>query len=132
MPKGAVPAHYHDILQSNALGHVATTDADGRPEVNPLWFIWDGEHILLSIKGETRKHRHLRRDPRIAISFSDLNDPERYLEIRGEVIEFTPYATLDFVNELARKYTGEDFQHGYAGQERYKLTVRVDSWTAQN
>jgi PPOX class probable F420-dependent enzyme len=132
MPTGPVPAQYHDILESTVLGHMATTDETGRPEVNPVWFIWDGEHVLVSVKGVTRKYRNLRRDPRVAISFQDAHDPERYLEIRGEVIEFIRYTTLDFVNELARKYTGEDFRYGQAGQERYKLVIRVDSWTAQH
>lgn len=132
MPKGPVPAEYHDILQSTVLGHMATTDETGRPEVNPVWFIWDGQHVLVSVKGATRKYRNLRRDPRVAISFPDPANPERYLEIRGEVTEFVLYETLEFVNELARKYTGEDFKHGQAGQERYKLVIHVDSWTAQN
>ena len=131
MPNGPVPAQYHDILESTVLGHLATTDETGRPEVNPVWFIWDGTHVLVSVKGATRKYRNLVRDPRVAISFQDEHDQERYLEVRGEVIEFVPYDTLDFVNELAHKYTGADFKHGHAGQERYKLVIRVDSWTAQ-
>jgi PPOX class probable F420-dependent enzyme len=132
MPTEPVPAHYPDILESTVLGHLATTDASGRPEVNPVWFNRDGEHVQVSVTGATRKYRNLQRDPRVAISFQDPHDPERYLEIRGEVTEFVLYQTLDFVNELARKYTGEDFKYGYAGQERYKLVIRVESWTAQN
>lgn len=132
MPIGDVPAQYHDILESPVLGHMATVNAAGQPEVNPVWFLWDGAHILLSVKGETRKYASLRRDPHLAISFEDPRNQERYLEIRGKVIEFVPYDTLEFVNQLARKYTGADFQHGHAGQERYQLVVQVDSWTAQN
>lgn len=132
MPTGPVPAQYHDILESPTLGHLGTIDAEGRPEVNPVWFLWDGEHVLISVKAETKKLRNLRRDPHVAISFPNRADQDRYVEIRGQVIAFERYETLDFVNQLARKYTGADFRHGHAGQERYKLTVRVDSWTAQN
>ena len=132
MPKGPVPERYHDILTSKALGHMATTDDQGRPQVNPVWFIWDGEHVLISVKAETVKYRNLRRDPHVAISFLDPNNPERHVEIRGEVTAFKRYEDLSFVNQLARKYTGEDFKHGHAGEERYRLTIRVDSWTAQN
>jgi hypothetical protein len=38
MPKGAVPEHYRDILDSNALGHLATIGLDRRPQVNSVWF----------------------------------------------------------------------------------------------
>lgn len=132
MPVGPVPAQYHDILASTSLGHMATINAEGKPEVNPVWFLWDGDHILLSVKAETRKYASLRRDPHVAISISDPQNPQRYLEIRGHVTEFVRYETLEFVNQLSRKYTGDDFKHGHAGQERYQLIVHVDSWTAQN
>ena len=131
MPKGPVPARYHDILQSTTLGHLATLDEQGLPQVNPVWFIWDGEHVLLSVKANTQKYRNLRRDPHVAISFPDLTHRERYVEIRGEVVEFELYVDLTFVNQLARKYTGADFQHGFPGEHRYKLTIQVNSWTGQ-
>ena len=131
MPKGPVPARYHDILQSTTLGHLATLDEQGLPQVNPVWFIWDGEHVLLSVKANTQKYRNLRRDPHVAISFPDLTHRERYVEIRGEVVEFELYEDLTFVNQLARKYTGADFQHGFPGEHRYKLTIQVNSWTGQ-
>lgn len=131
MPIGPVPTQYHDILESTTLGHLATVDALGHPEVNPVWFLWDGQHILLSVKEATKKYRNLRRDPHMAISFAELNDPERYVEIRGEVVDFALYTTLDFVNELAQKYTGADYRYGFPSERRYKLTVRVDAWTAQ-
>ena len=46
MPKAPVPDQYRDILESSALGNLATIDPNGRPKVNPVWFLWDGEHIL--------------------------------------------------------------------------------------
>lgn len=131
MPAGPVPDHLTDILRSTALGHLATVDEQGRPQVNPVWFLWDGEHVLLSVKPETRKYRNLRRDPHVAISVLDPARSDRYVELRGEVITFELYEDLTFVNQLARKYTGADFQHGYPGEHRYKLTVKINSWTGQ-
>jgi PPOX class probable F420-dependent enzyme len=131
MPRGPVPAQFHDLLQSPTLGHLATVAADGRPEVNPVWFLWDGEHLLLSIRPVTRKYANLRRDPRLAISLLDPANPFRYVELRGEVIDWRLYEDLTFVNQLARKYTGADYTHGYPGEHRYRVTVRVDSWTGQ-
>ncbi|MEJ7763412.1 MAG: PPOX class F420-dependent oxidoreductase [Thermomicrobiales bacterium] len=131
MPLGTVPDRYRDILQSTALGHLATVDPEGRPQINPVWFIWDGEHVLLSVKLETRKYRNIRERPAVAISFSDPSRPERYLEVRGTAVAFERFVDLSWVNQLARKYTGVDFTHGVEGEERYRVTIRVDSWTAQ-
>ena len=131
MPGGPVPDQYLDILESTTYGHLATVAADGRPEVNPVWFIWDGEHVLVGVRAATKKYRNLRRDPRVAISFLDPARPDRYLEVRGEVIAFERYDDLSFVNQLSRKYTGEDYLRGVP-EERYKLTIRVDAWTGQS
>ena len=131
MPKGKIPDQYHDILESTTFGHLATVDELGRPQVNPVWFLWDGEHILLSIRPVTKKYTNLRNDPHLAISFLDPANPYRYVEIRGEVVDWELYTTLDFVNLLSRKYTGADYTRGFVGEERYKVTIRVDSWTGQ-
>ena len=131
MPKGAVPERYRDILDSRALGHLATTGPDGRPQVNPVWFIRDGQYVYLSVKPETAKYRNLRTNPAVAMSVGDSRHPDRYVEIRGEVVAFELYETLEWVNQLARKYTGADFTAGRDGEPRYKVTIRIDTWTGQ-
>jgi PPOX class probable F420-dependent enzyme len=131
MPKGAVPERYQDILESKAPGHLATIGPDGRPQVNPVWFLSDGQHVFLSVKPETAKYRNLRVNPAASMSVTDLARPDRYVEIRGEVVAFELYETLAWVNQLARKYTGADFTGGTDGEPRYKVTIRIDAWTGQ-
>ncbi|MEA2528306.1 MAG: uncharacterized protein QOF73_5533 [Thermomicrobiales bacterium] len=132
MPQGRVPERYKDILESKALGHLATVDPNGRPQVNPVWFISDCEHVYLSIKPNTGKYRNLRANPSVAMSISDVSRPDRYVEIRGTVVELELFDNLSWVNQLARKYTGADFTQGADGEHRYKVTIRIESWTAQN
>lgn len=131
MPKGSVPDRYHDIIESTVLGHLATVDQRGRPQVNPVWFIADFEYVFLSVRATSAKYRNMRGNPNVAISFSDPARPDRYLEVRGVVAEFELYEDLTWVNQLARKYTGADYTRGVAGEHRYKVTIRVDSWTGQ-
>ncbi len=130
MPTGPIPANHLDLLDARVLGHLATIDANQRPQVNPVWFLWDGEHLLLSIKPGTAKFRNLRANPSAALSIVDPKDSFRYLELRGAAIEFELFTTLQFVNLLAHKYTGADFTGGRDGEERYRVTIQVDSWTA--
>ena len=132
MPKGSPPDRYRDLLESRALAHFATVDVNGRPQVNPVWFIWDGEHLLLSVRAETRKYQNLRANPHVALSISDPLRPDRYLELRGTVTELELFDNLSWVNQLANKYTGADYSGGKDGELRYKVTIRIDSWTAQN
>ena len=132
MPATPIPERYRDILESSALGHLATIDLNGRPNVNPVWFIREGEHVYLSIKPETAKYRSIRVNPDVALSVSDPSRPDRYIELRGTVIDFELFENLSWVNQLSRKYTGGDFTNGVEGEHRYKVTVRIDHWTAQN
>jgi PPOX class probable F420-dependent enzyme len=129
MPKGTVPEQYQDILESTALGHLATIGLDGRPQVNPVWFLSDGQYVSLSVKPETVKYRNLRANPAVAMSAGDPSRPDRYLEVRGEVVAFELYETLAWVNQLARKYTGADFTGGRDGDPRYTVTTRIDACT---
>src|SRR6266704_2088187 len=39
---------YIDLLESEALAHVATIGPKGEPQSNPVWFDWDGTYILFS------------------------------------------------------------------------------------
>ncbi|HZA93989.1 MAG TPA: PPOX class F420-dependent oxidoreductase [Gemmatimonadales bacterium] len=123
--------HYRDILDSKALGHLATIGPDGRPQVNPVWFLSDGQHVYLSVKPDTVKYWNLRTNPAVAMSIGDLAHPNRYVEVRGEVVAFELYDTLAWVNQLARKYTGADFIGGTNGEHRYKVTIWIDAWTGQ-
>lgn len=132
MPRGPVPESYRDILESTTMAHLATIDRHGHPQVNPIWFLWDGERVTFSVLADTVKYKNMRANPHVALSFLDSGNPGRYVEIRGEVISFELYLDLSFVNQLARKYTGADFTYGRAGQERYKITVTPISWTAQS
>ena len=131
MPKGRVPERYHDLRASKALGHLATIGADGRPQVNPVWFIFDGERFYLSVKADTVKYRNLRATPHVAMSVLDSERPGRYVEIRGEVEALELFDTLRWVNQLAHKYTGADFTRGAEGEHRSKVTIRVNAWTGQ-
>ena len=131
MPHGPIPGDLADLLTGTALGLFATVDAEGRPQVNPVWFLWDGERLQLSIKPETVKFRNLRRDPRCALCIADPSRPARYLELRGEAVEFKLYEDLTFVNQLAQKYTGADFTQGKIGEHRYRVTIAISAWTGQ-
>ncbi len=130
MPTGQLPTSHLDLLERPVVGHLATVDANGRPQVNPVWFLFDGQRLLLSVKGGTAKLRNMRGNHQVAISVVDPDNPFRYLELRGRVISFELYKTLTFVNLLAQKYTGADFTDGHAGEERYKVTISIESWTA--
>lgn len=115
---------YIDLLDSTALAHVATVGPNGEPQVNPVWFGWDGEHLRFSQTTTRQKYRNVQRDPRIALSIVDPANPYRYLEIRGQVVGIEPDPNLDFINSMAKKYLGQDrYPWHRPGDERVVVVV---------
>lgn len=102
-----IPEKYIDLLESNALAHIATLGPDGEPQTTPVWFGWDGKHVRFSQTKGRQKYRNLQRDPRIALSIVDPANPYRYLEVRGKVVEIEEDPELDFINSMAQKYLGQ-------------------------
>ena len=120
-----VPADLADLLASTALAQVATIGPDGAPQVNPVWFDWDGRHLRFSQTAARQKVRNLRRDPRIAISIVNPGNPYRYLELRGVVAGIEPDPDFAFVDKVTRKCLGQgrDPSRNPPGEERVVVVV---------
>jgi hypothetical protein len=106
--RGGIPDGYRDLLESTALVHVATLGPNGEPQNNPVWFGWDGEHIKFSQTKTRQKYRNVHREPRIALSLVDPENPYRYLEVRGEVERIEEDPDNEFINAMAKMYMGVD------------------------
>src|SRR5437867_1701000 len=84
--------------------NVATVGDDGSPQLTVVWIDWDGQHILFNTEEKRAKVRHLRKDPRVAVCVFDAQNPYRYIEIRGRVVEITQEGAMDLIDRLAMKY----------------------------
>lgn len=123
--RSPIPDRFEDLLRSTALAHVSTIGPRGEPQSNPVWFDWDGEHIKFSQTKTRQKLRNLNRDPRIALSIVDPENPLRYLEIRGEVERVEEDPELEFISAMSEKYLGEyPYPNHRAGDERVVVFVR--------
>ncbi|ABG04022.1 pyridoxamine 5'-phosphate oxidase-related, FMN-binding protein [Rubrobacter xylanophilus DSM 9941] len=125
-----IPESHRDLLESRALAHVATIGPKGEPQCNPVWFDWDGRHIKFSQTTARQKYRNVRRDPRVALSIVDPENPYRYLEIRGIVEKIEDDPDHGFINAMAKKYLGvEEYPHHRPGDERVVVYVRPEHTT---
>lgn len=127
----SIDPKYADLLESTALAHVATVGPNGEPQVNPVWFGWDGEHVRFSQTTTRQKFRNVKRDPRIALSIVDPGNPYRYLEIRGTVVAVEPDPDLAFINSMAKKYLGQDTYPWNRPQDERIVIVVAPEHTSQ-
>ena len=122
-----IPAEFHDLLESKALANIATVGPKGEPQNNPVWFDWDGSHILFSQTKGRQKFHNLQREPRVAISIVDPANPYRYLEVRGKVVRVDEDPDKQFINKMAKKYLDQDvYPWSQPGDERVVIVVEPE------
>jgi PPOX class probable F420-dependent enzyme len=106
----ALPAEVRELLQARNFAHLATTLPDGSPHSVPVWVGVEGDHVVFFTQPGSRKARNLARDPRVAISLVDLENPYRGAHLRGRVAGTVEgEEALEIIDRLARKYTGAPF-----------------------
>ncbi len=98
-----IPENYVDLLESTALAHVATIGPRGEQQTSPVWFGLDGRYVRFSQTKTRQKFKNVQREPRIALSIVDPQNPYRYIEIRGRVVQIEDGPELQFINSMARK-----------------------------
>jgi PPOX class probable F420-dependent enzyme len=106
---GAMLEKYMDLLTTKkTFAHLATLMPTGEPQVTPVWcHAANGYVIFNSAKGR-QKDLNVRRDPRVALSIIDPENPYRFVEIRGSVVEITEKGADENIDFLAKKYLGVD------------------------
>ena len=106
-----IPHEYHDLLkdETKAFAFLGTVMPDGSPQVTPVWFNVDDEHILInSAKGRV-KDKNMRARPQVALTLMDPRKPYRYVQVRGRVVDVTEEGGAEHIHALSRKYHGRDY-----------------------
>ncbi len=124
-----IPEAFHDLFERETFAQFVTLMPDGAPQVTPVWVDYDGEHVLVNTARGRQKERNASRDPKVALSVLDPDDPYRYVSIRGRAVEVTEDGAADHIDSLARRYMdAEEYpHHGDERGPRVVIRVRPDS-----
>jgi hypothetical protein len=119
-----IPQSHRDLFDKKAFAHLATVGADGAPQVTPVWIDYDGTHIRFNTARGRVKTRNLERNPRVALSVQDPDNPYRYVQVRGRVAEMTEKGADAHIDALTRKYLGQD-RYPYRQPGEVRVMVKV-------
>ena len=123
----AIPDKYRDLFTKRAFASLATLMPDGRPQVTPVWCDLDGDYVIFNSAKGRQKDRNVRRDPRVSLAIIDPDNPYRYLEIRGRVVEITEEGSDALIDKLAKKYLGVDkYPYGQSGEVRVTYKIQPE------
>lgn len=123
-----IPERLRDLLGDDvrAIASLALTRKDGTPHVSPVWFTWDGEHIIVNTARNRVKDRIMHRHPRVSMSIMDPSNPYRYLLLSGPVVAETEEGGYEQICALNQKYHGNPDYPKRPGETRVTYKIRVD------
>jgi PPOX class probable F420-dependent enzyme len=110
-----VPEYVDARLRQDRTIWLATVDGDGVPFVRPVWFRWDGDHVLLYSRPTAAKVRHISRNPHVCLHLDPNEWGENVVIVAGEARLTDEYPRADEVGGYIEKYRD--------GLERFGLTA---------
>jgi PPOX class probable F420-dependent enzyme len=120
-----IPENVRYLLkwETKAMAFLALALKDGSPQVTPLWFDWDGTHLIINTARGRVKDRVLQRKTKVAVAIPDPADPYKYVQIKGPVVEEAEEGAYEMICRLNEKYHGKPDFAKIPGQVRvtYKI-----------
>ena len=127
MTQAGIPQSHLDLLTKKSMAHLVTLLPDGKPQSTPVWVDYDGKYVLINTAVGRLKDKNMQRDPRVAFSITDPENPYRYLEVRGRVVERTQAGADQHIDALAKRYLGQDkYPFRQPGEERVIFKVQPE------
>ena len=113
------------LLRKPSICYIATSMADGSPQMTQTWVDTDGEHVIInSVQGYV-KLKNIERDPRVAVAISDPSNPMRYFQVRGRVVSTTTDGAADHIEMLSQKYIGKPYAW-YGGRQQVRVILVIE------
>jgi PPOX class probable F420-dependent enzyme len=116
------------LMREPSTCYLATSMADGSPQLTQTWVDTDGEHVLINTVQGHVKVRNIERDPRVAVAISDPDKPSRYFRVRGRVIDVTADGAAEHIEKLAQRYLGAPYPW-YGGRDQTRLLITIEAST---
>ena len=116
------------LSEGTRTGKLATSRADGRPHVAPVWFLLDGDAVVFNTGRDTVKGKSLLRDGRVALCVDDERPPYGFALVEGRaVISEDLDQVRDWATRIAARYVGQEQAAAYGERNGVagELLVRV-------
>jgi PPOX class probable F420-dependent enzyme len=123
-----LPPDVRALFEGANFAHIATVLPDGGPHAVPIWVGLEGDRIAFFTQPGSRKARNVARDPRVALSIADHDNPYRRATVRGRVVDRVDgQAALEVMDRMSVRYTGKPFPYRESGSA-YFIEPERSSW----
>ena len=119
-----IPADVRELFDALNYVHFSTLRADGAPRNWVVWVGLEGDSILVCTSDSIWKAKDMRRDPRVALSVTDMSNPYRMAAIQGRVVEVRSDEGCRYTDPILFKYTSAPFPS--RGPDRVCFVIAVE------
>ncbi len=99
-----IPETHKDLLTSPICVQLASHMSNASIQVHPVWCDYDGIHILINSARGRVKDSNMRANPNVTVFAGDPENPFRWLEIRGTVVDITEDGADEHIDNLSELY----------------------------
>lgn len=114
------------FLSEPNVAMLATVSARGRVQATPIWFLLDGDQIVVNTSRGRLKLKNLEAHPYLALTVVDPKNMYRYVQIQGKVARFDPQSGARDIDRLSQRYRGQSYSYGYGGRPEDRVTIVID------
>lgn len=108
-------AHADERLRNDVMIWLGTVRPDGRPHLVPVWFLWDGERILIFSKVD-QKIKNLGSNKRVMLALDDTKGGDDVVMVEGEAALLERGSVTPALPAYAEKYAAKLAQFGWTGE----------------
>jgi PPOX class probable F420-dependent enzyme len=113
-----------NLFKEKNFAFVASLMKDGSPQITPVWIDYDGQFLLINTAERRTKQKNFERDPRIAVSVMDHNNPYNVVTVRGMVVEQTGAGADEHIDRMAKKYLGVD-KYPFRNPDEKRIILKI-------
>ena len=124
---GAIEPGIRDLARDANFAAFTVLLRSGQPMTHVMWVDADDDHVLINTEVHRAKYEAVRRDPRVTVTIWKRDDPYRFAEVRGRVVEtVTGPEARQHIDALSRKYRKRDYDEANIRSERVILRIAPD------
>jgi PPOX class probable F420-dependent enzyme len=119
-----------ELAEGRNFAAISTLLPSGRIQTQYIWVGTDGRRLFVNTEPHRQKFQNLERDPRVTLAIRDEENPYRYAEVRGRVVDIERgQKARDQIDELSQKYEGHPYPPEQITTERVGVWIEPEHQT---
>ena len=102
--RNEIPETHADLLTGPVYVQLASHMGNGSIQVHPVWCGYDGTHILINSAKGRAKDKNMRANPNVTVLAVDPENPFRWVEVRGKVVDISEEGADEHIDQLSELY----------------------------